>query len=493
MHDRPPARWRRICILALVAAAPALSLAAAPALGERDDLTAAERARVLAVTEPTADFSEAERFEAMPGGATTLRKSAGRESFSFPSANISFGGRETFTLGEALFEKLWVSSPASTKASDGLGPLFNARACSSCHIRNGRGLAPDGEGNEGSLVLALSDGKHADPVYGAQLQTRAVQGLEAEAVTKTAYEEVPVRLRDGTEIILRRPVYSIENLAHGPLGSRTHVSPRLAPPMIGLGLIERIALSDLQMLQDPHDSDGDGISGRINWVADPETGAITSGRYGWKASRHSIRAQSAAAFSTDIGLSSAPFPAHAGDCTAFQRDCLAAPHGAQPHLGPVEVTDTVLEMVAGFAGHIAVPKRRDVGDAKVLEGKELFYGAGCTACHRPKFVTRRGEEAGANGFQLIWPYSDFLLHDMGEGLADEGGAAMAREWRTPPLWGIGLTEAVLGQENYLHDGRARTLEEAILWHGGEGKTARDAFADMSASQREALVTFLKSL
>lgn len=493
MHDRQPAKWRCIFTAALIAAAPALSLAAAPAFGERDDLNAAERARVLAVTAPTTDFSGPERFEAMPGGATTVRKPAGRKAFSFPSANISFGGRETFTLGEALFEKLWVSSPASTKASDGLGPLFNARACSSCHIRNGRGLAPDGHGNEGSLVLTLTAGARTDPVYGAQLQTRAVPGLKAEAVTRTAYEDVPVRLRDGTEITLRRPVYYAEDLAHGPLGSRTRVSPRLAPPMIGLGLIEEIALSDLQALEDPHDRDGDGISGRINWVADPESGAIVAGRYGWKASQHSIRAQSAAAFSTDIGLSSTPFPAHAGDCTAFQPDCLASPHGAQPHLGPVEVTDTVLELVTGFAGHIAVPKRRDVGDAQVLEGKDLFYGAGCTACHRPKFVTRRGEEADANAFQLIWPYSDFLLHDMGDGLADEGGTAMAREWRTPPLWGIGLTETVLGRENYLHDGRARTLEEAILWHGGEAEAARDAFAGMSASQREALVAFLKSL
>ncbi|WP_419909187.1 di-heme oxidoredictase family protein [Hoeflea sp.] len=493
MSIRQRVKWRDAFLLTMVAAAPALCLAAAPAFGERVDLSAAERKRVLAVTAPADDFSKAERYEAMPGGATTARKSAGRQAFSFPASNISSGGRESFVLGEALFGKLWVSSPASTRASDGLGPLFNARACSSCHIRNGRGLAPDGEGNEGSLVLALSAANGVDPVYGAQLQTRAVQGLQAEAVTRTVYEAFPVRLGDGTVVTLRRPVYLLENLAHGPLGRQTRVSPRLAPPIIGLGLVEQIALSDLQNLEDPLDIDNDGISGRINWVVDPQTGKKVAGRYGWKASRHSIRAQSAAAFLTDIGLSTTLFPAHGGDCTSLQPDCLAAPHGAQSRLGPVEVSDTVLDMVTHYAGHIAVPKRRQVDDPRVLEGKALFYGAGCVSCHQPKFVTRRGEEAGANDFQLIWPYSDFLLHDMGDGLADECGTDLAREWRTPPLWGIGLTEAVLGRENYLHDGRARTLQEAILWHGGEAKAARDAFADMPESQRDALIAFLKSL
>ncbi|WP_136659970.1 di-heme oxidoredictase family protein [Nitratireductor sp. XY-223] len=493
MRDRWPVTWRHAITLVLIAAVPAVGLAAASAPGARGHLSAAELERVRAVTQPTADFSKPERFEAMPGGATTLRKAAGRKSFSFPAANISFGGREAFVLGEALFEKLWVSAPASTKASDGLGPLFNARACSSCHIRNGRGLAPDGQGNEGSLILALTAGAKADPVYGGQLQTRAVQGLKAEATTRTVYEAVPVRLADVTEVRLRRPAYNVAGLAHGPLGSQTWISPRLAPPMIGLGLVEQIVLSDLQALEDPHDLDGDGISGRIRWVVDPESGKKVAGRYGWKASRHSIRSQSASAFANDIGLSTTLFPAHAGDCTPFQPDCLERPHGAQPHLGPVEVPDTVLELVTAFVGGIAVPKRRDVGDAQVLEGKKLFYGAGCTSCHRPKFVTWRGKEAGANNFQLIWPYSDFLLHDMGDGLADGGGTELAREWRTPPLWGIGLTETVLGQGNYLHDGRARTLEEAILWHGGEARPARDAFAAMAKDRRIALIAFLKSL
>ncbi|MCP5001894.1 MAG: c-type cytochrome [Hyphomicrobiales bacterium] len=500
MPDRAaPAMWRLLTIMCVVAV-PVLGFAAASVSGGRVDLREADKKRVDAATRPATDFSKPEKFEAMQGGAGTRIDSAGTNAFAYPSANLSFSDRERFNLGRALFTKLWVSAPASTTASDGLGPLFNARACSSCHIGNGRGRAPDGNGNHGSLILGLSaavgaDGQAPlpDPTYGNQLQTRAIQGHSVEGRFETVYVEFDVRLDDGTGIRLRRPTYLIKDLCFGPVDAGTVILPRMAPPMHGLGLIEQIADSDLAALADPDDRDGDGISGRLIQVSDPKTGEPAVGRYGWKASRHSIHAQSAAAFSDDIGLSTSVFPGHAGDCRWYQADCRAAPHGAQPRHGNTEVPDHVLDLVTDFAAQIAVPARRDVADRQVLRGKELFYGAGCTSCHQPKFVTRRNRSGGSNAFQLIWPYSDFLLHDMGDGLADAGERDLAREWRTPPLWGIGLTGAVLRESNFLHDGRARTLEEAVLWHGGEAVASRDTFDAMRKSDRDALMRFLNSL
>lgn len=497
-------------IAGLLLVAQAISLAAEPL---RDDLGAADRQRVVAVTAPTDDFSRPEAFEAMSGGAGTLTRAAAERAFSHASSQMAFARREDFHLGEALFSKLWVSAPASTQASDGLGPLFNARACASCHLRNGRGLPPDGYGDEATLILKLygrydfSDagtGEMAvqvatpDPVYGQQLQTRAVQGQQAEAVIETTYQETAFAFADGTMAWLRRPSVHVRSLGFGPLAADTIVSPRIGPPLHGLGLVERIAAGDLQALADPDDRNGDGISGRLARVIDPQSGEPAPGRFGLKAAQATIRAQAAAAFSSDIGLSTSLFPAHGGDCTGTQTACMKAPHGAQARLDPHEVPDNVLDLVTFFSGNIAVPARRDVSDPDVLRGKELFYRSGCIACHTPKFVTRRSTQSDLNAFQLIWPYSDFLLHDMGPGLADGAGGAggaseLAREWRTAPLWGIGLTKDVSPQAGYLHDGRARDLVEAILWHGGEALRARDAFAAMKKTDRDALLRFVRSL
>ena len=205
--------------------------------------------------------------------------------------------------------------------------------------------------------------------------------------------------------------------------------------------------------------------------------------------------QSAGAFSGDIGISTPDHPAHSGDCTPAQTDCLNAPHGAQADLGPEEAPEDVIALVTFYSQNLAVPARRDVDDPEVLAGKEVFYDLGCTSCHTPKFVTSRQAEGDAQKFQLIWPYSDLLLHDMGEGLADHRpvGDADGYEWRTAPLWGIGLTETVSGHTLYLHDGRARNLTEAILWHGGEAEVSRDGFASLDKKDREALLAFLGSL
>ncbi len=477
----------------------------------RDDLTEKDRQRVLAVTEPAADFSKPEAFEAMPAGAATSKSKPGTGAFSHPSANMSSEKVQDFRLGNALFQKLWVSSPSSTQASDGLGPLFNARSCQTCHVKDGRGRPPLAGEDAVSMFLRLARparneaerqaiASHEilnfpDATYGAQLQNLAIPGLKAEGKLAVSYTEQPVLLGDGETVTLRKPLYSIAEPQYGPLGEDTTLSARIAMPTLGLGLIEAISEADIIALADPNDANGDGISGKAAWVRDHRSGEVKLGRFGWKAQNASVRDQSSSAFSHDIGISTPDAENAYGDCTEAQTDCLAMPTGVQPRLGSSEAPDPVLDLVTFYTENLAVPQRRNVGDPTVLRGKAMFYAAGCTACHTPKFVTRRNARNDLHSFQLIWPYSDFLLHDMGEGLADgqQVGDANSREWRTQPLWGIGLTQAVNGNGFYLHDGRARSLMEAILWHGGEAEIARNAFATLPKSDRQALLAFLESL
>ncbi|WP_370660305.1 di-heme oxidoreductase family protein [Peteryoungia algae] len=495
----------------LVTAAFPMPAALAGELGERADLTPKDRARVVAVTRPTDDFGKAERFELMQGGAGTSPRGVNADSFSDFSANITFAEEEDFKLGNALFRKLWVSSPSSTQASDGLGPLFNARACQSCHLKDGRGHPPEGDRDHTSMFFRLARpaataeeqarldrldmASLPDPVYGGQLQDQAIPGMAAEGRMVVTYVEEAVTLAGGETVMLRRPSYSASDLNYGPLDPSTTLSPRIANPMIGLGLIEAIPEEDIRAHADPDDVDGDGISGRAARARDHRTGEIRLGRFGWKAQKASVRDQSSSAFAGDLGISTPDDPRHYGDCADRQTACFEAATGVQPRLGNSEAPDPVLDLVTFYARNLALPKRRDVNDATVLRGKQVFYQSGCIACHRPKFVTSRKAENKAQAFQLIWPYSDFLLHDMGEGLADNQpvGDATGQEWRTPPLWGIGLTQVVSGHSFFLHDGRARNLTEAILWHGGEAEAARNAFATAEPKDRKALITFLESL
>lgn len=475
----------------------------------RNDLTASDLERVARITKPTADFSEPEPFEAMSAGAATT--AATRDPFSQPAANMSFERGQDFKLGNALFQKLWVSSPSSTQASDGLGPLYNARSCQTCHIKDGRGRPPAAGEDAVSMFLrvarpartpdeeaAIHDHRvlnFPDATYGRQLQNLAVPGLEAEGKLVVSYEEHQVTLGDGETVSLRKPTYRVDGLRYGPLEADTTVSARIAQPTLGLGLIEAIADEDILGAADPDDRDGDGISGRAALVRDHRSGALKVGRFGWKAQNGSVRDQAADAFSNDIGISTPDALNAFGDCTDKQPDCLSMPTGVQKRLGDVEAPSPVLDLVAFYTQNLAVPARRNVGDAEVLHGKQQFYEAGCAACHTPKFVTKRDAADPLHSFQLIWPYSDFLLHDMGDGLADgqQVGEASGREWRTQPLWGVGLTQAVNGNSFYLHDGRARSLTEAILWHGGEAQKARDNFAALQKSDRQALLIFLNSL
>ena len=472
-------------------------------------------APVESLLAPATDFTKPEPGEEKPGGGATSRGSTSTpNAFSLSSGNMDFKRELDFKIGNSIFRKLWVSAPSSTDASDGLGPLFNSRGCQNCHLKDGRGHPPfssDVSDDSGSMLVRLSVpaatdeekdriAAHSvntipDPTYGGQLQNFAIQGFASEGRLKIDYTEREVKLAGDDVVKLREPRYELTELAYGPIHPDIMISPRVAPPMIGLGLLEAVPEEQILEAADPDDLDGDGISGKPNKVWSREHEKAMLGRFGWKAGVPTIAQQAAEAFAGDIGLSTTMMPFNSGDCTEKQPECLKAPSGASPKYQNVEVGDELFKLVTFYSQNLAVPPRRNASDPQVLKGKELFYAIGCTGCHRPKFVT--GEMPGQPhlSHQLIWPYSDMLLHDMGVGLADRRpeGAASGSEWRTPPLWGIGLTETVSGHTLFLHDGRARNLTEAILWHDGEAEAARDKFAGLSKEDREVLLAFVNSL
>jgi len=472
-------------------------------------------AAVQSLVAPTTDFSKPEEGEGKPGGGATSRGSTDTaNAFSLSSGNMDFKRELDFKIGNAIFRKNWVSAPSSTDASDGLGPLFNSRACQNCHLKDGRGhppLSADVPDDSGSMLIRLSVpaataadkekltahrvNSLPDPVYGGQLQDRSIQGFAAEGKLKIDYTEREMKLADGESVSLRAPSYALTDLAYGPISPDIMISPRVAPPMIGLGLLEAVPEEQILANADTDDANQDGISGKPNRVWSREHQNIMLGRFGWKAGIPTIAQQAAEAFNGDIGIASTMLPYPSGDCTEKQPDCRNAPNGNSPQYQNVEVGDDLFKLVAFYSQNLAVPARRKPDDPEILKGKEIFYAIGCASCHKPKFMT--GDVPGQPhlSHQLIWPYTDMLLHDMGEGLADNRpeGAATGSEWRTPPLWGIGLTETVSGHTLFLHDGRARNVTEAILWHGGEAEAVRDKFAGLSLADRDALLAFVNSL
>lgn len=463
----------------------------APALTEiktetNNETRAQKKARILA---PTTHFHKPERFEDLQGGSGTNTSRFDSNAFSLPSAALSFEQRSEFFIGNGVFDRPWVAAPSSTIASDGLGPLYNARSCQGCHIKDGRGHPPQpGDTNMVSMLFSLSDRSGApDPVLGHQFHDQAIPGFDAEGRAQVHYKSVPFEYPDGTTIMQRKPVYKTDaQLAEG-----VALNPRIAPPMIGLGLVEAISDEDILARADPEDANGDGISGRANRIGK------RVGRFGWKSTTATIIDQSAVAFHNDMGLSTSLMRTSYGDCTPHQKKCREALHGDDKDASgelQSEITDALLQLVTFYSANLAVPARRDVANKQVLAGKKLFYEANCTACHVPKFATS-SKASKEQRNQLIWPYSDFLLHDMGPGLADKTptGAIAGSEWRTQPLWGVGLTKVVNGHTYFLHDGRARSLEEAILWHGGEAQASRDAFAKLDKKNRQNLIRFLESL
>ena len=401
-----------------------------------------------------------------------------------------------FSFGNRLFNTNWVKAPASVKSLDGLGPLFNRVSCSGCHTRDGRGRPPE-PGEEGpmiSMLMRLSvkgeaprGGPKPHPVYGLQLQSRAVQGVKPEGRVRVRYEKITRTFPGGGEYVLLEPHYEFTGLNYGPLGEDVLFSPRVAPPVFGLGLLEAVSEETIRSRADPDDADGDGISGRPNRVYDAASGEIVIGRFGWKANEPNLRQQTAGAASGDMGLTNSMFSE--GSPSAEQ---LKSIH--EPIRDGADLSEQQLDRLVFYLRTLAVPARRDTDDPAVRRGERLFARIGCATCHTPTMTTGEHELDMLAG-QTIHPYTDLLLHDMGPALADgrPDFEATGREWRTPPLWGIGLTETVNGHTRFLHDGRARNLQEAILWHGGEAERSREAYERLSKEEREAVLAFLRSL
>ncbi|MFV8462504.1 di-heme oxidoredictase family protein [Vibrio campbellii] len=440
--------------------------------------------------------------ETYSGGKATVKKD-GANAFSLPAANLPMSKRLDFSVGNSFFRNPWVPAPSSTDARDGLGPLFNTNGCQNCHIKDGRGHAPEkGDENAVSMLVRLSipaetpeqrqafirDGGIPEPTYGGQLQDFALQGVKPEGKVNISYTDVPVTFKDGTVVTLRKPSLKITELAFGEMHPKTEFSARVAPPMIGLGLLESIPQETILGFAKQQAADNQGVSGKANYVLDVRTNEMALGRFGWKAGQPNLMQQNAAAFNGDLGLTSSLFPNE--NCTSAQSTCDDFPNGGEP-----EVSDNILDFVEFYSQHLAVPIRRNVDDLAVIQGKKLFKDIGCQSCHQAEIRTAKREGLPALSDQLISPYTDMLLHDMGEGLADNRPEYLAngREWRTTPLWGLGYTKEVNGHTFLLHDGRARNVMEAVLWHGGEAEMAKQKVLSLSRSEREALLAFLDSL
>jgi CxxC motif-containing protein (DUF1111 family) len=459
----------------------------------------------LSACDDAPKFTRAEPGEARSGGSATVRKTD-QNAFSMPSANLPPSRRVDFSVGNSFFRSPWVIAPSTTTARDGLGPLFNTNACQGCHIKDGRGHPPTPDDvNAVSMLVRLSIpdapayakvieqlGVVPEPVYGGQFQDMSVPGVAPEGKVRVDYTPVPVRFKDGTEVELRKPSLNITQLGYGPMHPDTRFSARVAPPMIGLGLLEAIPEEAILANAEAQAKANNGISGRPNRVWDDALQKTVPGRFGWKAGQPNLNQQNVHAFSGDMGLTTSLRPLD--DCTDAQTACKQAPSGNGPD-GEPEVSDNILRLVLFYSRNLAVPARRDVNAPEVLAGKTLFYQAGCQSCHTPKYTTVANAAEPELANQVIRPYSDLLLHDMGDGLADNRSEfqASGREWRTPPLWGIGLTQAVSGHTQFLHDGRARNLLEAVLWHGGEATAAQQQVLSFNAEQRAALLAFLNSL
>lgn len=449
-----------------------------------------------------------------PGGDTTVALGP-IPSFVLPAANLGPDRKPEYYAGKALATQPWVRAPTTTDARDGLGPLYHARACMACHVKGGRGEAADTDGLAPATLVRLSvpgRGPHGepvpDPVYGAQLQPKSTslshqlrgragadayqeEGAPPEADVRVRWTPSSFEYPDGTVVELRSPTLEVSSLGYGPMDPQVRLGLRHTPSLAGMGLLEAIDAAELERLADPDDRDGNGVSGRLNWVWDPESNAMRPGRFGLKANQPSLRVQVAGALSGDMGLSSPVFPDQ--PCTVKQQRCLAAPNGNDAD--GFEVPDSLLASMTAFVASTAVPERRRPDDPVVLRGQSLFDQAGCADCHVPHHVTVANAALPHLSSQEIWPYTDLLLHDMGPDLADgrEDFEASGAEWRTPPLWGAGLARAMQARVGFLHDGRARTIEEAVLWHGAEARASRDRFAELSRDDRRALLAFVRSL
>ena len=433
--------------------------------------------------------------EAFSGGTSTVFND-GKDAYSLPLGNITRSNQRLHVVGNSFFNENWIIAPASAQARDGLGPLFHARSCSSCHNKDGRGAPPEeGETMTGLLLRLSLTGQSPqgaplpDPTYGTQLAVRALPGALPEAQVSIKWVKSTRKLPDGEVIELRRPEFNPIIWNYGPPAPGLLISPRLAPPVYGGGLLEAIPETTLRALTDPDDKNHDNISGRLNEVWNFELQKNMPGRFGWKANQPSLRQQTADAFLGDIGITTSLNPLES--ITPSQQATL----GTLPNGGTPELSDHIFGRVVLYTQTLAVPARRQLADPIVRQGEKLFTQINCSACHIPELKTGRDHPPAELHDQTIHPYTDLLLHDMGEDLPDHRPDFLASgsEWRTPPLWGIGLNGTVNGNTFYLHDGRARSFAEAILWHSGEALPSRLAFESLPKDQRTALLAFLASL
>lgn len=430
-------------------------------------------------------------------------------------------------IGQAIFEKLWVFAPSSTKSSDGLGPLYNARSCAQCHEHSNiqetelpaslvimLSIEPDSHAAVSEMQQqAIHDsGFIPEPVYGKQIQPFAYPGAKAEAHISLTYQTLITRFPDQKAVKLRKPVYQLSAPGYGEFDNGLQISARVAPRMLGLGILDSIPDSALRALADPDDQDGDGISGRINWVWDQPSQTIKAGRFGWKAGKASLEQQNLAALANDIGISSWLFPLPQGDCSARQTECISLAESSQTMPGEApaskltaqrfeastQMTDLLhaFTRVMGAKALLAqqyTPERHMLNTGERLQkGKALFQNIGCITCHTDRFNTPSGIAIFPEN---ISAYSDLLLHDMGEALTDnrQEFRASGREWRTAPLWGIAHYLEQTATPGFLHDGRAASVLEAILWHGGEAEQSKQTFMTLSSEQRNSLTYFVESL
>lgn len=422
---------------------------------------------------------------AAPPRPAPLVEADGPGAFSLSIPGLSREERRAFSVGNALFRDNWVPAPSSAEGRDGLGPLFAANSCSACHMEDGRGRPPrhDDERGTGMVVFvgASSDPAMPHPSLGAQVQDQAIPGVEPEGTIRL----LPVEVERGGAAPLVQWRVEVRNPAGEPIDDAVP-SVRMGPQLIGLGLLEAVDDATIRASADPDDRDGDGISGRVHEVDVDGTRRI--GRFGWKASQPTLDAQVAAALQGDMGLTTSAHPDE--PLTAAQRAAITVQSGGDP-----EVDDLKVRRLAHYCRVLAVPARRNADDPRVQRGAATFTSIGCASCHTPSMRTGLHSPITPYHDVEFAAYTDLLLHDLGAGLADgrPDGAASGSEWRTPPLWGLGLIETVNGHTRLLHDGRARSIDEAIRWHGGEAERSRARFERLGDAERDELIAFLRSL
>jgi CxxC motif-containing protein (DUF1111 family) len=433
---------------------------------------------------------------AIPAGGETTIRNRTSGAFTAPAPNLNEDEFKLHGEGDVLFEGEFVKGPAPVRP--GLGPAFNNSSCRGCHVRNGRGMPVLGENGtlRSPILVRVSldpaaldrypevqglqgpgSGPYPVPGFGTQIQNHAVFGAEPEISLSLSWEDVQGTYPDGSSYTLRKPILAYSGNARQEAimkDSAVFRSLRQTPPVVGLGLLEAVPDQTLLDLEDPDDRDGDGISGRVNRVWDPVSQSLALGRFGWKASAPTLLVQTGHAFADDMGVSN-PIAPDVDDS--------------------VEIDLEYVRKTAFYTQTLAVPDRLRPPSPSAQKGETLFHELGCASCHRPTLRTDGSSPIPSMRHQSFAPYTDLLLHDMGEGLADGRPDYLAhgREWRTPPLWGLGLTGTILPGSGFLHDGRARTLEEAILWHAGEAEKSRKDFESLPKVYRSQVIDFLKSL